>query len=129
MEAPSTALMTEEVDKKITQLVHSSKDIHFDLLYVNKMADKRGFVVDNGVCVQEILLDIYATSLRDGSEYEPELILPLPTALEVDSHHLLTPFPVTVEALALSPNFNCKDLLIQILDQIGFADSNELRVW
>ena len=72
------------------------------------------------------LLELHCGVLRDAAEYTPELLLPLPTVLGVETVHLLTPFPLVVEAPALAPIPPCRELLCRILDRAGTASPSEL---
>lgn len=127
-EPPGAAAMAEEVDKKVAALAHASPHPRADLLHVERGGERRAFAVDDSAGVRELLLDVYGTALRDASEHEPELLLPLPAVVEVEAAQLLAPFPVGVEAPTLSPAFAAKELLTAILDRVGTADPNELKV-
>ena len=104
--------MAEDVERKMAQAAHSTERLHYDLVCV---AEGEGV---------EAALELYGSALRDASEYLAEPLLPLPSTVDVDSTQLLVPFPLVVEAPALSPAFDAAALLTGILDRAGTADAN-----
>ena len=117
-EAPSSALMAEEVERRMAQTAHAAEQLHFDLLG-GEPADSADV---------DALLALHGTALREASEYAGELLLPLPTSVAPTGGHFLTPFPLSVETPALSPAFDAPALLTSILDRAGSASDAELRV-
>ena len=121
-ETPPTALMAEEIERRVAQSAHAGADAHMDTLRVEAVPSERESTGSDA------LGEVYGSALRDASELSPELLLPLPRALDASPAHLLTPFPLCVEAPCLSPAFASRELLTAILDRAGSASQSELRV-
>lgn len=117
-EAPSSALMVEEVERRMAQTAHAVEQLHFDLLCADTIDASDA----------DTLVTLHGTALREASEYTVELLLPLPSSVVPQCPHLLTPFPLCVETPALSPAFDAPALLTGILDRAGSASDAELRV-
>ena len=120
-ESPATGQMREEVERRVATAGHSGADTPLDLLRVE------GAGADEGARL-EAVTRLYCSSLRDAASLCPEMLLPLPQTLGVGERDLLTPFPLAVEAPALSGAFACRELLTAILDRAGSASPAELRV-
>jgi len=116
------------IDKKLSQLLNSGQEPIYQLIHCDTYENSYSAYQDNYLPQTDCLKGIYLTKCQKGSVLFPELLIPLPSALDIESEHLLTPFPLIIEAPALNPVFKIKEMLVDILDDAGRADSNNLKV-
>lgn len=118
----------DEMDKKINQLLATGQEPTCQLIYFEPYMDPSIVYSDEFVPLIDTLKGAYLTNCKNGSYYYPEMMLPLPVCSDIETHNFLTPFPFTVEMPVLNPTFKTKELLVDILEEAGKADSNKLKV-
>lgn len=112
----------------MSQLLPTGQEPKRQLLHFESFGDSREAYTDNFIPLTDSLKGAYLTKCKSASEFSADILLPMPTTLDIDLSHLLTPFPFTVEMLTMNPEFKIKELLVEILDEAGTADSNRLKV-
>jgi len=118
----------DEMDKKINQMLNSGQMPVYQLIHFETYEDPRLVYSDHYVPLADCLKGAYLTRCKQGSEFTSEMMIPVPTTIDIKTTDFLTPFPFIVEMPTLNPTLKVKDILVDILDEAGKADSNKLKV-
>lgn len=127
-ETPDIGPLVDEVDKKVGQMLPTGQEPICQLMYYEPYTDPRLAYSDHYAPIADCVRGMYLTRCKHVSEFYADMLIPLPSVIDTEASSLLTPFPFTVEMPALNPAFRSKELLVDILDEAGNADSNRLKV-
>ena len=127
-EHPNLNPAIDEMDKKMVQTLATGQLHAYQLTHFESYEDHRMAYLDHYIHLIDVLKGVYLTRCKKAGEYSAEMMIPLPSTFEIETSNLLTPFPFSVEMVSLNPTFRVKELLVEILDDAGNADSNKLKV-
>ena len=118
----------DEMDKKIGQLLHTGQEPIYQLTVFEPLINFHANLTSDYSSLENSLNSLHQANNNELSVFEPELLLPMPVTLDIETTEFLTPFPFIIETPTINPMFNTKDILVSILNEAGKADANKLKV-
>ena len=127
-ENPNNSAIIDEMDKRVGLMLNAGQDPVQQLMHFDTFENPRLAYLDHYVPLTDCLKGAYLTKCKQAGEFSSEMLIPIPTTLEIETCDFLTPFPFIVEMPSLNPTFKVKEMLVEILDEAGKADTNKLKV-
>lgn len=98
-----------------------------ELVLIDGALQEQALYIENFKSTRDVIKRI--ENLPNNSiEYEPDMLLPLPSETELTTDDFLTPFPFIIEMPILNLGNGMEDSIPGMLDDLGQCGPNRLKV-
>jgi hypothetical protein len=128
-ENQNTKLIKTAVIEEIEQLDNSGPELEAETFILSCQLEEKRVFLDNFISKEEFVRrSCNFDSIRKGTRFCPEFLVPEPEEIPLDNEELFVPFPFIVQAPLINPCIRKEAVVIELLNKTGKLNKNEFKV-